>query len=247
MVVRVISARCHLWLLRAPNYPARSSSPPTGNRSNRTSSPKTKSLALTLAPAFAREMARAATPLPRGPPASYTSGVGSDTPSGTARNFTCTTQTGRLIPRPSAAQIAQVQAVQAQQVQHEAQAHVHNIQKEAQAYVQDAVHEAHAYVQGAVTSVQQDASNQAQDYADRFGAQVLHVWIEAEQHLAAANTTISTLQPEHDRNLDLEAQQQIATPQATKQNVIAQQKLQADTSHHTQQTLLRLLKWRGCQ
>ena len=233
MVVRVIRLRCHLWLLRAPNYPARSSTPPTGNRSNRTSSPKTKSLALTLAPAFAREMAGAATLLPRGPPVSKTSGVGSA--SGTARNFTCMTQTRRLIPRPSAAQIAQVQAVQAH--------HVHNIHKEAQAYVQDAVHEAHAYVQGAVTSAQQNATVAIRRRSTRIVLeQVLHVWIEAEQHLAAANTTISTLQPENDRNLDLEAQQQIATLQATKQNMIAQQKLQADTSHHTQQTLLRLLR-----
>ena len=62
---------------------------------------------------------------------------------------------------------------------------------------------------------------------------MLHVAGEAQQHLDVANQTISSLQV---RNQELEAQQQqmqqqIVMLQATMQNMIAQQKLQADTSH----------------
>ena len=111
------------------------------------------------------------------------------------------------------------------------------LSKKPKYFAQSVQNEAQAYVQGAVSSAQQSASDQAHQYAHQVRSeaerQMLHVAGEAQQHLDVANQTISSLQV---RNQELEAQQQqmqqqIAMLQATMQNMIAQQKLQADTSH----------------
>ena len=219
---------------RAPSpYPSRSSTPPTGIRRNRTPSPKPKALALMPAPSYACEVANAAMPMPAGQPVSFTPGVGQSTPEVHLHRHHQELLHQELHVHGVDPQ-THSQAIAAAQYAH-AKAHV--IQQEAQVFAQSVQNEAQAYVQGAVSSAQQNASDQAHQYAHQVRSeaerQVLHVAGAAQQHLDVANQTISSLQV---RNQELEAQQQqmqqqIAMLQATMQNMIAQQKLQADTSH----------------
>ena len=219
---------------RAPSpYPSRSSTPPTGIRRNRTPSPKPKALALMPAPSYACEVANAAMPMPAGQPVSFTPGVGQSTPEVHLRRHHQELHHQELHVHGVDPQTHSQAIAAAQYAQAKAQA----IQREAQVFAQSVQNEAQAYVQGAVSSAQQNASDQAHQYAHQVRSeaerQMLHVAGEAQQHLDVANQTISSLQV---RNQELEAQQQqmqqqIAMLQATMQNMIAQQNLQADTSH----------------
>ena len=227
MVVTVIRQR-------APSpYPSRSSTPPTGIRRNRTPSPKPKALALMPAPSYACEVANAAMPIPAGQPVSFAPGVGQSTPKVHLHRRRQELRRQELHVHGVDPQ-THSQAIAAAQF---AQAKAQAIQQEAQVFAQSVQNEAQAYVQGAVSSAQQSASDQAHQYASQVRSeaerQVLYVAGEAQQHLDIANETISSMQV---RNQELEAQQrqmqqQIATLQATMQSMIAQQKMQADTSH----------------
>ena len=96
---------------------------------------------------------------------------------------------------------------------------------------------AQLYVQDAVNSVQHDANEQAQEYANRVRSEVRSrpscvAGNEAQQHLEIANQAISSLQA---RNRELEDQhqqlrQQMDILQANMQQMMARQQLQADTS-----------------
>ena len=168
--------------------------------------PNTKCLPLALmpAPSYACEVANAAIPLPTGQPVSFTSGVGQSITEVHLHRRHQELRHQELHVRGVDPQTHSQGIAVAQPAQAKSQA----IQQEAHVFAQSVQNEAQAYVQGAVSSVQQSASNQAHEYASRVRLeaerQVLFVAGEAQQHLDAANQTISSLQV---RNQELDAQQ----------------------------------------